>query len=443
MAETWTVKGKIVVDHVLPELTEMLGGARSPIEGIQVKVSARSRVALAWGTWAAWDTVTTDAGGAFKVTEEKGSDRRQFKVEILFDSTKLRIKEGKETGVSFGGDGFPIDVDVDLTDKDWHEVHNDKDSDAERKAGVTDLGDIKVTASIPRKHADIWILYNKAITVLDNFGADYAYKTKLVVKYPMSISPKVSSSYWNPITHHGYIKDSQFNAYTLLHEVGHQWEYDHCTGESAMAWQLAKHGDTHQARENTTYVPFLESFADLFAVKMLQEMSGGTVKNFLQAAPSAYPDQPFSRTYIGGALGAQERNLANLDYTERGWYGLFAALLYPYLDRVDVDRYWTDTKGENRDYAFVSLFTPVSDLKIGLTFKELLSVFLRNSGAGISDLLKTSEMNYSAFLDRADRILSKLDASRIGKLKALLNPKAPAPAATSVNTGATATTGSR
>jgi len=42
----------------------------------------------------------------------------------------------------------------------------------------------------------------------------------------------------------------------------HQWAYDHSTGEDAMAWQLLKHGTTHQARENTTYVPFHEGFAE-------------------------------------------------------------------------------------------------------------------------------------------------------------------------------------
>lgn len=429
MAETWTVKGKVVVDHVLSELDQMLG-TQSPLEGIQVKVSARSKIPFGWGTWAAWDTVTTNGAGQFSVSKEKGSDRRQFKIEILFDSSKLRIKEGKETSVSFGGDGFPIDIDLDLTDKDWHEIHSDKDDDEERRAGVHDLGEIRVTATIPRKHCDIWILYNKVIDVVDDYGADYAFKTKLVVKYPMSISPQVSSSYWNPLNHHGYIKEEHFNTYTLLHEVAHQWEYDHCTGELAMAWQLVKHGDTHQTRENTTYVPFLESFADFFAVKMLQAISGGTVKNFLQAAPYEKPDQPFSRSYIGGALSPEERNLANLDYTERGWYGLFAALTFPYLDRVDVDRYYTDVNGENRDYAFVSLFSALHDLKIGLTFKEVLSIFLRNTAVGLAAVLKTQEMDYGGFLARADKISGKLDAAKVTQLKALLNPKAPPVAAT-------------
>ena len=189
MPERWTVTGKVVVDHILPELTEMLG-SRSGLNGIQVKVSARSKVpVVGWGTWNAWDTVVTASDGSFRVSKELGSDRRQFKVQILFDSSKLRIKEGKETKFELGGDGFPIDVDLDLTDKDWHEVHNDKDRDTERKAGLHDLGDIRVTASVVRKHADAWILYNKAIDLMESYGAEYIFKGKIVVKYPMSVSP--------------------------------------------------------------------------------------------------------------------------------------------------------------------------------------------------------------------------------------------------------------
>jgi hypothetical protein len=432
MSEKWTVKGRIVVDHVLPELTEMLG-SRSAVGGITVKVSARSKIPLGWGTWNAWDTVTTGAGGQFAVTNEKGSDRRQFKVQILFDSSKLRIKEGQETKFQLGSDGFPVDIDLDLTDKDWHEVYSDKDTDAERRAGVHDLGDILVSAAVVRKHADAWILYNKVIDLMESYGAEYIFKGRIVMKYPMSLSGSSWSSYWNPLNGHGYIKEDQFNAYTLLHELTHKWEYDHCTGESSMAWQLAKHGDTHQSRENTTHVPFLETFADFGAVKILQEISGGKLKNFLQGARYSKADHPFSREYIGGNLSDQERNLANLDYTERGWYGLFSLLTFPYLDRIDVDRSFTDVNGEDSRYAFLSLFSALSDLRLGYSFKDVLSVFLTNPGKNIDGVLKTQEMNFRDFLNRAGKILTGLDAEKIKRLKSMLNPSPKAATATLVS----------
>ena len=76
----------------------------------------------------------------------------------------MRIKEGKETAIRIGGDGFPIEVDLDLTDKDWHEVHSDKDDDEERRAGRHDLGDIVLTRAVVRKHADAWALQTRPST---------------------------------------------------------------------------------------------------------------------------------------------------------------------------------------------------------------------------------------------------------------------------------------
>ena len=94
MAENWTVKGQIVVDHQLPELTEAFG-PRNGLAGIKVKVSARSKVLGGWGWWNSWGQQTTDQDGSFQVTENDGGDRRQFKVEILLDSNRIRIKEGQ------------------------------------------------------------------------------------------------------------------------------------------------------------------------------------------------------------------------------------------------------------------------------------------------------------------------------------------------------------
>jgi hypothetical protein len=398
-----------------------MNGSRSGVGGISVKVSARSKIPLGWGTWNAWDTVTTGPEGRFQVTKEKGSDRRQFKVQLLFDSSKLRIKEGKETSLELGGDGFPIDIDFDLTDRDWHEVYSDKDDDTERRAGTHDLGDI-VATGIVRKHADLWILYSKAIDLMESYGAEYIFKGKVVVKYPMSIAPGASSSYWNPLDGKGHIKEDQFNTYTLLHELMHKLEYDHCTGETGMAWQLVKHGSTHQSRENTTYVPFLESFADWAAVKVLQQISDGAVENFLQVPRYSRPDHPFSREYIGGNLSDQERNLANLDFTERGWYGLFTVLTFPWLNRIDVDRSFTDTEGEHPEYAFLSLFSAISDLQLGYTFKDVLSVFLTKPSRNIDAFLGTDEMNFRDFLNRAGKILPDFDSDKIQGVKSLLNP---------------------
>jgi hypothetical protein len=54
MAESWTVKGRIVVDHLLPEHVEAFG-TREGVAGVTVKVSAaRSKIPGGWGWWNSW-----------------------------------------------------------------------------------------------------------------------------------------------------------------------------------------------------------------------------------------------------------------------------------------------------------------------------------------------------------------------------------------------------
>ena len=310
MAEKWTIKGRIVVDHLLPELSKAFG-AREGVPKAVVKVSARSKVLSGWGWWNSWGQVTTEADGSFTVSENHGGDRRQFKVEVLFDSDRLRLKEGQETSIRLDGQGFPLDVEFDLTDKDWFEVHDDESDGAPngRQAGVIDLGDIAVTGAVAHRLADAWCLYGRVMDLLENYGPAYTVSKRITVKYPMGLAGNAaaSSSYSNPVNRAVYIKEGQFTSRTLIHEFMHQWDYDHSTGEDAMAWQLAKHGSTHQARENTTFVPFREAFADWVAHRLLIEITGGEVRNFIEDVAWKYPELPLARTYVGAALADSEQ----------------------------------------------------------------------------------------------------------------------------------------
>jgi hypothetical protein len=134
-------QGTIAVDHVLPELTQMLGSRAGGQHHRQV--SARSKI-LRLRHWNAWDNVVTGADGGSR-SPMKGSDRRQFKVQILFDSSKLP-DQGGESQLSSGPTAFPSTSDLDLTDEDWHEVYATR-TRCERQAGVHDLG---TSSSPPR-----------------------------------------------------------------------------------------------------------------------------------------------------------------------------------------------------------------------------------------------------------------------------------------------------
>jgi len=221
VSETWTVKGQVVVDHLLPELAEAFAG-RSALAGITVKVSARSKVLTGWGWWNSWGQVTTNQAGHFEVSETHDSDLRQFKVEVAFDSDDLRVKQGQETSVKIDSNGFPLDIDFDLTDKDWYEVLNDSSGGSGsggRKAGVIDLGNIPLNTTAARKHGDIWCLYQSIINLFKSYGKDYAFSKRVVVKYPMGLGSNNpnSASYSNPVNHASYIKDDEFFSRTMIH----------------------------------------------------------------------------------------------------------------------------------------------------------------------------------------------------------------------------------
>ena len=176
MAEKWTSRAASWSIICCRSSAEAFG-TREGMPGVTVKVSARSKIPTGWGWWNSWGKVMTGADGSFRVSESHGSDRRQFKVEVLFDSDRLRLKEGQETSIRLDGNGFPLDVEFDLTDKDWFEVHNDdRDGAANgRQAGVTDLGDIAVTGAVAHRLADMWCLYGRVMDLLEGYGAAYAF----------------------------------------------------------------------------------------------------------------------------------------------------------------------------------------------------------------------------------------------------------------------------
>ncbi|MGD9510448.1 MAG: hypothetical protein AB7I59_12560 [Geminicoccaceae bacterium] len=426
MAEKWTVTGRIVVDHLLPELAQAFG-AREGVPKAIVKVSARSKIPGGWGWWNSWGKVTTGADGSFRVSESHGGDRRQFKVQVLFDSDRLRLKEGRETSIRVDGQGFPLDIELDLTDKDWFEVHNDEQGGASggRQAGAIDLGEVAVTGAVAHRLADMWCLYGRVMDLVEGYGPAHAFAGRVVVKYPMGIggNAAASASYNNPFTRSLYIKEDEWTCRTLLHEFMHQWDFDHSTGEDAMAWQLAKHGSTHQTRESTTFVPFREAFADWVAHRVLIEITDGKLRNFVEDLAWKYPELPLSRSYLGAALADSERKLANVDFTERGWHSLFNILTYPYLDRCDFNRTIT---ASDTQFCFVAIFSSQScpEARTGYSLKDVLGVWLKHPGKGIASFMDNGDLDFFHFLGRAGAVLPELEADKIRMIKTCLNPNA-------------------
>ena len=418
---TWTVTGCVEVEHVLPELAR-INGPRSPLRGVTVKVQARSKIPFGWGTWASWGTVVTNSRGEFTVSKTKGSDRRQFRVKILFDDDRLRIKEGGETSVRLGGDGFPIDVDIDLTDKDWFVIHDDKTAAPDgRRAGRHDLGTVRVSPRRVRELADLWVLVGLALDDFAAMGPRFGLDRKQVVKYPMGIgnNAAASASYSNPLNGTVYIKGDEFHSRTILHELMHQWAYDRTRGEDGMAWQLAKHGTTHAAREATTFVPFHEAFADWSAYELLARLSDGELTSFLEDNSDSRPGVPHSRSHLGAALSPSERFLDNVDFTERGWRSFFTLLTYPMVDRLDLDATGTfaGEGGSPRPLC--------QSRRAGLTFRQVLDIFNSHHGtAGADSDLRNSDLDFDGVLRRAQRVHPVLSDEVVAGIESCLDPQA-------------------
>ncbi len=187
-----------------------------------------------------------------------------------------------------------------------------------------------------------------------------------------------------------------------------------------MVWQLAKHGDTHQTRENTTFVPSYEAFAEWASYKILKEITDGKLSNFVEDSLFTLPDIPLSRAHIGKALQESERFLSNVDYTEHGWHSLFNILTYPYLDRCDFNKSLIE-----EDPMFTALvLSTVScpEVRTGYSLKDVLSIFLKHPSKGVDDYLKKNELNFSDFLHRASAVLPRLDSEKIKMVKNCLDP---------------------
>ncbi len=413
--ETWKIKGKISVNHLLPELVDAFNTS-SPLSYVTLRVKVRAKNVLGWGTWNSWGNIKTNSKGEFSISKQKGTDRRQFKIELFYDNSKLRLKEGGTW--STNNSGFPIEINAfDFTDKDYFLVYSDKDKGKERKAGTHEIN-IKVKSGRKQRLGDIWVLYSKILKLFDGYGSSYKFKKKIVAKYPMNIG---GVSYANPVNNHIYIANkwdstSKFkgSTNTLIHELMHIWSYQHSKGEDAMTWQAAKHGSTHQDRENTTFVPFQEAFAEWSSYRVLRAITDKKLKKFDDNNSFNYPHRPLSRKYIGEHFSRSERKLANMDYSERGWHSLFNLLTT------------TDYQLENMDFngsgKYAELTKNIVTSEGAKTYLKVLKVFLAHPKANVSKALSKNEMNFYAFLKRAEKILDDVDDDRVSLIKTCLNP---------------------
>lgn len=392
----WTVKGTVKVEHILGKLKKKFG--TSPLKGIEVKVSAKTKVGGIWGTYNSWGTVRTDANGKFSISKDKSTGDRKFRVQVKFQDNDLEVRHSL--------------ANVSTTKVKWYTIVKA----ARRSSGTIDFGNLifkkggkhDLGEFEPRRHADIWKLMQMAMERLKDMGSEFEFTTQVKIKFPHDppTPPIIGNiAYANPTTKVVYIPRDEFDADTILHETGHIWAYNHMSGEFCLTEALILTQDTH-GLVNDHCVAFGEGFAGYWKDKMMEELFGDA------------PVLPYNRVYLNKDLKLTNKDL--MQRHNKGWQSVFHTLstenLYVY------DFLEANTSGTSDKYIVpkYSLLRKCESPKIG--FQKVMKVFNDHPDKGYPKKLKRKETTITAFLERAEAILYKMTPEYREMYVNLVNP---------------------
>ena len=444
---TWRIKGTLQLKPQLAEMREKYGDV-TPLPGVPIKVSAREKIGFAWGPWNKWGETVTKADGGFVIKKDKDKSARQFKVEVQFKDSELKLypeNDGviatmveKLTGWNpvhdYAEDALEqlLEQTTRLAyDVKWYTVHKTDDG-KKHGAGTVDLGTMTFRANgaqdlrlrVARCHAEIWLLVKEVFKFMRGLGdRDLGFfkdAKAIAIKYPHSnplIGDRIESSYANPENYVAHIiknsRTDDFDVGTLLHELFHLYVYQRTTREKGLAWQLIIHGSTHDGRQKKTWVPAHEACAEwgsnfIYDCLFNQKGSiyGGEVANLL----------PFSRAYLRDEVGA--KSLPAVEHYEDGWLSFFNTLVAKGLQAYDLN------KGDPYVTALVGEKTGLAAGKLKPEFARVLKVFLPDtrSGTKYGGWLKRSELTFRGFLERMVAVCDDFtDTDRI-KVLGVLDP---------------------
>lgn len=441
MKETWKVTGKIMlwhndstIDNKFPETV--------PLKHVQVKVSAREKILMAWGPWNSWDTVFTNSDGTFTVTKEKDKSNRQFKIEVLFKDDSLKIypeNDGLINDITELVTDITGGIITDWTengveqlleqtsrlayDVRWYTVYQES-GDHSHDSGTINIGYLtfgsgsqELDNPIAHKHAMVWFVYKEVFAYLNSIGQPFGSKT-IALKYPHDnplVSDNVEAPYCNPANQVIFvIRNKQgdwMSINTILHELMHVWAYQHCSGELSMATQLALHGSTHDGIQAKSFTAFHEGFAEWASNRLFHIL--------FDATPSIYggvldTGEPFSRSFLC-SMGVEKSS--DSEHSEYGWISFFNMLMTEELYMYDFNE--SSTYAIKKNAVRVKPGTTLSCP--ALTFGQVLDVFNINTKAGLDKVLQKDEMNFDDFLARANALFSQVSSTHVTGIKKLLD----------------------
>jgi hypothetical protein len=403
---SYTVSGKVQVDHQLNELEDAYG--TSPLRGIQVRISGKAKILGTWGWYNSWDTVTTNDDGEFSLTKSKWCYDRRFKVEVKFDDSELEVRHATST--------------TSLTKVLWYVAEDETASEAHDKDteninlgtftfGASGQHDLNETE--PRAHADIWVAYKDVINLMKDHGSKYEFTSQIKVKYPHDgiVGDEIEGNYANPLTQVIYIISNSsfdsFNMGTLFHELMHVWAYQHSTGESVLATYLISNGSTHGFVTNPA-ISFHEGFASYGNEELQAALYGESA------------GLPYSREGMTGT-----KDFFALEDLELHDDGVLSALRLLSLDDVTHYKFGEAyISGSYSDYISEKelMFLASCDAP-ELSFKQVLRVFSAKESAGYDDVIDADEMNVTDFYTRAADILNDFSEDDAAMFLELTDPE--------------------
>ena len=266
-------------------MQNFLGKSVSPLENVQLRISARRKVLGVWGNWAPQTTVRTEHDGRFSATINKNCAPRQFMIKARFHDPELEIRHAQAAQ-------DPLRKKV-----KWYTLYKESSSDSGQgdvnetlTLRFSRAGDLALDDREPWYHAEIWSLYKTAIDQMASYGSRMEFEKQFAVKSPHNVN---RNSYARPVNIPAVgldviylVKNSGHDAgqdiEIMLHELMHIWAYQHSIMEDQMAYHLVEEfaesvvgGDapsTHGMVDHT-YVAWHEGFAEWAMEIVAKEIS--------------------------------------------------------------------------------------------------------------------------------------------------------------------------
>ena len=401
----WTVRGRLVLDPQLPEVSARFG--RTALKGVLVKVYESHRGVFGGATgWDKIGEVRTTATGDFAVGTQLNCADRRFRADVRFESDDLKILyEFSTSDLVTNTKDYTVYEDETLTHQaGTTTLHDDDGGDLVfRATGGEQLRDFE-----PRAHAEIWFLYTHVRETLASLGVPFTDRIR--VKYPHNstvVDDSVERSYANPINHVIYIHkgavNDDFDTNTLIHELMHIWAYQHWTGNTGLVAELLESHSTHGLVDEPS-VAFHEGFAQ-YAADKLQEIILGTT-----------PPLPFNRRLLAQDLGLNNQTVERHD---DAWISALHMLSTPNLFGFS---FLTANDPSTQTYIVATAFDPPCR-NAAVSFGQVLQSMLTHPTQGYVDFWTKVTINLTAFFQRVADTTTAVRDSDVTMYRQLMNPQ--------------------